>query len=71
MVEADHYVLVDFIGEGKAEYFIDGKYEEGTWKKASYDDKTEFFDSEGNPILLLPGNTWIQVVHDNVEISKE
>lgn len=69
--ESVQYVLVDFVGEGKAEYFVNGKYEEGTWKKASYDDKTEFFDSEGNPILLLPGNTWIQVVHDNVEISKE
>lgn len=69
--ETAHYVLVDFLGEGKAEYFINGKYEEGTWKKSSYEDKTEYFDSEGNPIALLPGNTWIQVVHDNVEIIKE
>ena len=65
------YVLVDFIGQGKAEYFIDGKYEQGTWRKDSYDDKTEFFDAEGNPVILLPGNTWIQVVHDNVDIIKE
>lgn len=69
--EEARYVLVDFIGEGKAEFFIDGKYEEGTWQKDSYDEKTSFYDSEGNPIILLPGNTWIQVVHDNVEISKE
>ncbi|HZK35074.1 MAG TPA: DUF3048 domain-containing protein [Bacillota bacterium] len=71
MVEKAHYVLVDFLGEGKAEYFVNGKYEEGSWKKASYSDKTEYFDSQGNPIVLLPGNTWIQVVHRNVEIEKK
>lgn len=71
MVEADHYVLVDFIGEGKSEYFIDGKYEEGTWRKASYNDKTEYFGKYGSPIDLLAGNTWIQVVHRNVDIEME
>ena len=68
--ERAQYVLVDLIGEGKAEYFGNGKYEEGTWKKSSYDDKTEFYDGNGNPIVLLPGNTWIQVVHDKVGIDK-
>lgn len=68
--ERAQYVLVDFLGEGKAEYFVNGKYEEGTWKKASYEEQTEFYDSAGNPIVLLPGNTWIQVVHKNVEINK-
>lgn len=71
MVEKAHYVLVDFLGEGKAEYFVNGKYEQGTWKKASYQDKTEYFDSKGDPIILLPGNTWIQVVHKNVTIRME
>lgn len=69
--ESVQYVLVDFLGEGKAEYFVNGKYEEGTWRKFSYDERTKYYDSDGNPIQLLPGNTWIQVVHDNVEIIKE
>jgi hypothetical protein len=69
--EKAQYVLVDFLGEGKAEYFVNGKYEEGIWKKASYEERTEYFDSTGNPIVLLPGNTWIQVVHGKVEITKE
>src|SRR5690554_5767081 len=71
MVERAQYVLVDFVGTGKAEYFVNGKYEEGTWKKASYNDVTEFYDSEGEPIVLLPGNTWIQVVSPRVEITRE
>ncbi len=65
------YVLVDFVGEGKAEYFVGGYYEEGTWKKESHEAVTQFFDSEGEPIVLLPGNTWIQVVHPNVGITFE
>ncbi len=69
--ERAQYVLVDFLGEGKAEYFVNGKYEEGTWKKTSYEEQTEYYDSEGNPIVLLPGNTWIQVVHKNVEINTD
>lgn len=69
--ESVQYVLVDFLGEGKAEYFVNGKYEEGSWKKASYEERTEYFDSAGNPIVLLPGNTWIQVVHDKVKITIE
>ncbi len=71
MVEKASYVLVDFVGEGKAEFFVNGKHEEGTWKKASYNDVTEFFDSESEPITLLPGNTWIQVVSPSVEITIE
>lgn len=69
--ESVSYVLVDFVGEGKAEYFVGGYYEEGTWKKESHEAVTQFFDSEGEPIVLLPGNTWIQVVHPNVGITFE
>ena len=71
MLGRDNYVLVDFIGQGKAGYFIDGIYEEGTWSKDSYESKTEYFNSQGNPIILLPGNTWIQVIHNRVEIEIE
>ena len=70
-VESVSYVLVDFIGEGKAEFFVNGYYEEGIWRKNSYESVTKFFDSEGEPIVLLPGNTWIQVVHPNVKIDYE
>lgn len=71
MVEDVHYVLVDFLGEGKAEFYINGSYEEGTWKKESYSTFTQFFTSKGEPLVLLPGNTWIQLVHPNVNITKE
>lgn len=71
MVEKANYVLVDFLGEGKAEYYINGHYEEGTWKKESFTTITHFYNAKGEPIILLPGNTWIQVVHPKVKIDKE
>lgn len=70
-VESVRYVLVDFVGEGKAEFFINGQYEEGTWKKATASSTTQYFDSVGREITFLPGNTWIQVVHPNIEILKD
>ena len=71
MVESVHYVLVDFLGDGKAEFYINGQYEEGTWKKESFTSATQFFNSKGEPVVLSPGNTWIQIVHPKVEITRE
>lgn len=68
-VEAVRYVLVDFVGEGKAEFFSNGKYEIGKWVKNSATSITQYFDSEGNEVVLQPGNTWIQVVHPSIEIT--
>ena len=65
------YVLVDFVGEGKAEYFVNGKHEVGTWKKSSETEITKYYDSEGKEVILLPGNTWIQVVHPSISITKD
>jgi hypothetical protein len=70
-VEKVEYVLVDFVGEGKAEYFVNGKHEIGSWQKSSDESITKFFDSAGEEIVLLPGNTWIQVVHNKITINVE
>lgn len=70
-VEKVEYVLVDFVGEGKAEFFVNGKHEVGSWLKASDTAITKFFDSAGEEIVLLPGNTWIQVVHNKIAIVVE
>jgi hypothetical protein len=70
-VEKVEYVLVDFVGEGKAEFFVNGKREIGSWLKSSEVAITKFFNSAGEEIVLLPGNTWIQVVHDKIKIEVE
>lgn len=68
-VEKVNYILVDFIGQGVAEYFVNGMHEVGTWVKLSDEAVTKYFDSENREIILLPGNTWIQVVHNRVDID--
>jgi hypothetical protein len=68
-VEKVEYVLVDFVGEGKAEFFVNGKYEIGSWLKSSEEGITKFFNSAGEEVVLLPGNTWIQVVHSKITIE--
>ncbi len=64
------HIWVDVVGAGKAEYFIGGQYIEGTWEKKSRTEPTKFYDVNGNPITLAKGQTWIQIVRPNMEISK-
>lgn len=70
-VEKVEYVLVDFVGEGVADFFVNGKRETGSWKKSTEQSITRFFDSLGEEIVLLPGNTWIQVIHEKILIELE
>jgi hypothetical protein len=69
-VEKVSYIIVEFEGSGVAEYFIDGMYIKGTWKKPVEGKPTKFYDDKGAEMKLLPGNTWIQVVHPNIPITK-
>jgi hypothetical protein len=56
------------VGSGKALVFIDGKVIEATWSKAERDDRTLFYDTDGNEIEFNRGKFWIAIVPDrNVE----
>jgi hypothetical protein len=59
------YVLT---GSGKALIFIDGKVVESTWNKTERDERTKFYDMNGEEIEFNRGNFWIEIVPDrNVE----
>jgi len=49
-------------GTGKAEIYMDGKKIEGTWKRASISDRTEFFDSAGKEVVFNRGQIWVNVI---------
>jgi hypothetical protein len=49
------------IGEGPVWVFTDGQVRTGTWKREFSLFPIEFFDEDGDPIELLPGNTWIEL----------
>lgn len=62
LADSSEHVLIDVVGEGRAQVFTGGQLSEATWRKADRNGRTEFFDLEGNPVPLLAGPTWIEVV---------
>lgn len=55
-------------GTGMCTVFRDGQRFEGTWK-ATKDGPPRFVGEDGKPILLAPGNTWIQVIQPSIDIT--
>lgn len=55
-------LYIDFIGQGNAEVFMNGKLIEATWVKRREDERTKFLDIQGEEIKFIPGNIWIEVV---------
>lgn len=55
-------------GTGRATIFRDGKRYDGKWI-ATRTQPPHFVDKKGRPINLAPGNTWMQVVALDVNIS--
>lgn len=54
--------------EGDAIVFSGGLRVDGEWK-GSADQPPVLTDAAGSPILLAPGNTWFQVVPDDVKVT--
>jgi hypothetical protein len=52
------------IGEGRVWVFTDGTVQEGTWKRELEISAFEFFDLDGEPLGLLPGITWVELVEE-------
>jgi hypothetical protein len=59
----------DFIGEGVVYVSTNGVTRKGTWRKDSMTGPTRFFDSNGNPLPLTPGQTFIQVMPTGSEVT--
>jgi len=59
---------VQMFGQGKIQFFSQGRVIEGSWSKDKLREPTKYFDSEGNPLSLTPGQTWIQIVDKNTKV---
>ena len=59
------------VGEGKAWLFQDGKTIEAIWKKPSVSERLAFYDASGGQIAMNAGNTWIEVVSDESDVTIE
>ncbi|NMB91365.1 DUF3048 domain-containing protein [candidate division WWE3 bacterium] len=52
------------VGSGKALVFVDGKVINATWNKSGRDDRTIFYDTDGNEVEFNRGKFWIAIVPD-------
>lgn len=59
----------DFIGSGTAWVSSNGVTVKGTWRKESLTGPTRFFDRDGDPIPLAPGQTFIQIVPGGSDVA--
>ncbi|MEM7140043.1 MAG: DUF3048 domain-containing protein [Actinomycetota bacterium] len=55
-------VDAEIVGSGVVNLLIDGQRHEGTWERESREDAYSFFDVDGEPLLLDPGQTWVTLV---------
>ena len=60
--EDETVMYPEVIGTGDAWVFAAGMFVKGTWTKSSPDAVTTFTDSNGAPIVLPPGQTWVHLV---------
>jgi uncharacterized protein (DUF2147 family) len=52
----------DLVGSGKGFVATGGKSIAVTWKKEAKDKPLRLFTADGEPALLAPGNTWVELV---------
>ncbi len=64
---------VDYVGEGKGYYCVNGKYEEITWKRETADKTLVLLGSDGEVLDIVPGKVMINVYpleyHDSIKID--
>lgn len=61
-VDRNKHMLYTTTGRGDALIFQNGEVIEGTWKKASRQARTIFYNEDGKEISFARGNIWIEAV---------
>lgn len=60
---------IDLTSEGEGYIFSNGRYVNAIWKKESKDDKTTFYDINGDIVPLSPGKTIWHILSNDTDIS--
>lgn len=69
-IEKDNYhSSYNSIGSGTMYVFQDGSVTKGTWSRAGRAAQFTFSEASGQPIKLVPGQTWISAVAQNSDVS--
>ena len=62
-------VLIQLVGEGEADLFIQGRHIPAKWVRKGDSDRTIFYNSLGVEIPLAPGKTWIQLITNTMDYT--
>lgn len=69
LVDSSGHVLIENVGQGKAELYTGGRMMAATWRKPDDRSRTRFYGPDGAELALRPGNTWIEVVAEEPKID--
>lgn len=58
-------------GEGPVTVYRDGQAYSGRWVRQGRHDPFVFVDADGQPLMLKPGNTWIEVISPDMQVSEQ
>ncbi len=64
-------ILPNVVGEGNADFFMGGKHISGYWVRTDINERTVFFDTDGNEIKLQRGHSWIAITSNHTTLSYE
>ena len=62
VVSSKGHVLIEVVGEGRAQVFRSGEVVEAVWRKSDSGPRTRFYALDGSELSFVPGPTWIEVV---------
>ncbi len=68
-VDKEYHMYYENLGTGKAQYFMNGQMLEGTWKRATLNDRTIYYDKSGKEIQFVRGVIWIEAIPSDNTIS--
>lgn len=61
-LDENGYMVYNIVGSGDGYYITNGKAEPVTWKKASNEARTIYYDASGNEVTINTGKTYIAIV---------
>ena len=56
---------IDYLSGGSGKFITNGKAVDITWKRASAEDITHYYDANGQEIVLNPGKTWVEIIESS------
>jgi hypothetical protein len=57
------------VGQGDAWVFTDGVVRRGTWVRPDKTQPAKYLDANGQPILLRPGRTWVELLPSDAPVD--